>query len=75
MVGAIAWWVTDANHVFAGWFNVDRPEQAITGGQVAALMGGVILAAAFGFIDDRWQVRARWQLIEQLILEIGRAHV
>ena len=42
--------------------------ERITGGQVAALMGGVILAAVFGFIDDRWQVRARWQLIEQLIL-------
>ena len=24
------------------------------------------LAAAFGFIDDRWQIRARWQLLEQI---------
>ena len=35
---------------------------------LSALLGGAALAAAFGFIDDRWQVRARWQFILQLVL-------
>jgi UDP-GlcNAc:undecaprenyl-phosphate GlcNAc-1-phosphate transferase len=38
------------------------------GGQLTALFGGVALGALFGFIDDRWQIRARWQLLEQLAL-------
>jgi UDP-GlcNAc:undecaprenyl-phosphate GlcNAc-1-phosphate transferase len=33
-----------------------------------ALLGGAALAAAFGFIDDRWQIRARWQFLLQLVL-------
>jgi UDP-GlcNAc:undecaprenyl-phosphate GlcNAc-1-phosphate transferase len=28
----------------------------------------VALAAAFGFIDDRWQIRARWQFLLQIAL-------
>ena len=36
--------------------------------QLLALLIGTGLAAAFGFIDDRWQIRARWQLIFQLCL-------
>ena len=35
---------------------------------LSALLGGAALAAAFGFIDDRWQIRARWQFILQLVL-------
>ena len=35
---------------------------------LAALLGGAALAAAFGFVDDRWQIRARWQFILQLVL-------
>jgi UDP-GlcNAc:undecaprenyl-phosphate GlcNAc-1-phosphate transferase len=38
------------------------------GSQLIALFGGVALGALFGFIDDRWQIRARWQLLEQLVL-------
>jgi UDP-GlcNAc:undecaprenyl-phosphate/decaprenyl-phosphate GlcNAc-1-phosphate transferase len=38
------------------------PEEAL------ALLGGSVLAAAFGFIDDRWQIRARWQLLLQVVL-------
>lgn len=79
VTGTIAWWIADSSGLFAAWVAIDRPDlrvtpdqvaglQAITPGQVAALMGGVIVAAAFGFIDDRWQVRARWQLLEQLVL-------
>ncbi len=33
-----------------------------------ALLAGVALAAAFGFIDDRWQIRARWQFLLQIAL-------
>jgi UDP-GlcNAc:undecaprenyl-phosphate/decaprenyl-phosphate GlcNAc-1-phosphate transferase len=35
---------------------------------LGALFIGVALAAAFGYIDDRWQIRARWQAVSQLIL-------
>ena len=34
--------------------------------QLAALFGGAALAAALGFLDDRYQLRARWQLLIQL---------
>jgi UDP-GlcNAc:undecaprenyl-phosphate GlcNAc-1-phosphate transferase len=40
----------------------------ITRNELAALLGGSMLAAAFGFVDDRWQIRARWQLVFQVIL-------
>jgi UDP-GlcNAc:undecaprenyl-phosphate/decaprenyl-phosphate GlcNAc-1-phosphate transferase len=35
---------------------------------LAVLFIGVALAAVFGYIDDRWQIRARWQAVSQLIL-------
>ncbi len=35
---------------------------------LAALFGGTALAAALGFLDDRYQLRARWQLLIQLSL-------
>jgi UDP-GlcNAc:undecaprenyl-phosphate GlcNAc-1-phosphate transferase len=36
--------------------------------ELLALLAGTALAALFGFIDDRWQIRARWQLILQILL-------
>jgi UDP-GlcNAc:undecaprenyl-phosphate GlcNAc-1-phosphate transferase len=42
----------------------------ITRDQLVALLGGALLAAAFGFIDDRWQIRARWQLVFQVALAV-----
>jgi UDP-GlcNAc:undecaprenyl-phosphate/decaprenyl-phosphate GlcNAc-1-phosphate transferase len=36
--------------------------------ELVALLGGVALAAALGYVDDRWQIRARWQLLAQLAL-------
>jgi UDP-GlcNAc:undecaprenyl-phosphate GlcNAc-1-phosphate transferase len=36
--------------------------------KVAALFLGVMAAMVLGFIDDRWQIRARYQLIGQLAL-------
>ncbi len=35
---------------------------------IVAVFGGAMLAAAFGFIDDKWQIRARWQFTFQLAL-------
>ena len=36
--------------------------------EVMAVFLGAVLAAAFGFIDDKWQIRARWQFVFQLAL-------
>lgn len=40
----------------------------LTQQELLAVFGGAVLAAAFGFIDDKWQIRARWQFTFQLIL-------
>jgi UDP-GlcNAc:undecaprenyl-phosphate GlcNAc-1-phosphate transferase len=42
----------------------------VDGNELIAVFGGAILAAAFGFIDDKWQIRARWQFIFQLVLAL-----
>lgn len=50
------------------------PQLYVWGGDVirrdelVALLAGSALAAVFGFIDDRWQIRARWQFIFQVLL-------
>jgi UDP-GlcNAc:undecaprenyl-phosphate GlcNAc-1-phosphate transferase len=36
--------------------------------ELIALLAGTALAAVLGFLDDRWQIRARWQLILQVLL-------
>jgi UDP-GlcNAc:undecaprenyl-phosphate/decaprenyl-phosphate GlcNAc-1-phosphate transferase len=36
--------------------------------EIIAVFGGAVLAATFGFVDDKWQIRARWQFIFQLSL-------
>ena len=41
---------------------------AVRRDELVALLGGSLLAAALGFIDDRWQIRARWQFIFQVLL-------
>jgi UDP-GlcNAc:undecaprenyl-phosphate GlcNAc-1-phosphate transferase len=51
----------------AGWNFVDEPAGVGTG-QMAALIGGGILAAGIGLVDDFLQLRARWQLLGQLVL-------
>jgi UDP-GlcNAc:undecaprenyl-phosphate GlcNAc-1-phosphate transferase len=38
--------------------------------EVAAVFGGAVLAAAFGFVDDRWQIRARWQFVFQVLVAL-----
>jgi UDP-GlcNAc:undecaprenyl-phosphate/decaprenyl-phosphate GlcNAc-1-phosphate transferase len=44
------------------------PLRAVRTPQVVALFGGVAVGAALGYLDDRYQLRARWQLIGQLAL-------
>jgi UDP-GlcNAc:undecaprenyl-phosphate/decaprenyl-phosphate GlcNAc-1-phosphate transferase len=36
--------------------------------EIIALFAGVLVAMIIGFIDDRWQIRARWQLLGQVLL-------
>ena len=38
--------------------------------ELFALMAGTLAAASIGFIDDRWQIRARWQFLGQLALSL-----
>jgi UDP-GlcNAc:undecaprenyl-phosphate GlcNAc-1-phosphate transferase len=40
-------------------------------GEMAALLIGATLAVAIGLIDDVLNLRARWQLVSQLVLAIG----
>ena len=37
---------------------------------VAALLGGTLVAASLGFIDDRFQIKARWQFGGQILLAL-----
>jgi len=38
--------------------------------ELIAVFAGAVLAAAFGFIDDKWQLRARWQFMFQVVLAL-----
>jgi UDP-GlcNAc:undecaprenyl-phosphate GlcNAc-1-phosphate transferase len=55
-----------ANSVLGLHF-VDRP-QIVKRPQILALLGGAVLAVGIGLLDDRFQLRARWQFIGQLVL-------
>ncbi len=44
------------------------PLRSVRWPQVVALFTGVALGASLGYLDDRFQLRARWQLASQLIL-------
>ena len=50
-----------------GWNFVVEPAGVGTA-QVVALLGGAVLAAGIGLLDDFMQLRARWQLLGQLAL-------
>jgi UDP-GlcNAc:undecaprenyl-phosphate GlcNAc-1-phosphate transferase len=67
-VGVAAWWIADDSGVFSRWPAVFLPSQRIDTPEMTALIGGVLLAAFFGFLDDRYQLKARYQLLEQLVL-------
>jgi len=60
VVGTVAVWLNGTNGP-VGVGKVGAPE-------LITLLGGCALAALIGFIDDRWQIRARWQLLAQLLL-------
>jgi UDP-GlcNAc:undecaprenyl-phosphate GlcNAc-1-phosphate transferase len=47
------------------WFGFQGPS---TEQVLLAVFGGAALAAIFGFIDDKWQIRARWQFGFQVAL-------
>lgn len=68
IVGSLFLWFALDRRIYANWPQVTVPSNAIDPEQFIALMAGVAIAAVFGFVDDRWQLRARWQLLEQLIL-------
>jgi UDP-GlcNAc:undecaprenyl-phosphate GlcNAc-1-phosphate transferase len=46
------------------------PWRLLDQSELVAVFGGAVLAAAFGFIDDRWQIWARWQFLLQVVLAL-----
>jgi len=51
-----------------GPLDVVSPLATIGGVELAALFGGAAIGGLFGFADDRFQLKARWQLGAQLAL-------
>ncbi len=49
-------------------FNLIPGLRTLPQSEVWALFVGVALGAALGYVDDRFQLRARWQLLGQLVL-------
>ena len=49
-------------------FHFVPPLRLVRGPQVSALFVGVAAGAVLGYLDDRLQLRARWQLLGQLAL-------
>jgi len=44
--------------------------ERLTDQGAAALLGGTLTAGIIGFIDDRYDLRARWQIIGQLLISL-----
>lgn len=44
--------------------------ERLTDQGAAALLGGTLIAGIIGFIDDRYDLRARWQIIGQLLISM-----
>ena len=64
VIGILAIIVNDRLEFFRTFpFRVD-------GKELVAVFGGAVIAAVFGFIDDKWQIRARWQFIFQVTLAV-----
>jgi UDP-GlcNAc:undecaprenyl-phosphate/decaprenyl-phosphate GlcNAc-1-phosphate transferase len=55
-----------ANSIIGMHF-VDQP-QIVKRPQILALLGGAVLAVGIGFMDDWYQLRARWQFLGQFLL-------
>ena len=63
-VGALALYLNAEFQFFRTFaFQVQREE-------LAALFIGAALATAFGYVDDRWQIQARWQFGLQVVLAV-----
>ncbi len=56
-----------ALNAIGGLHFVDEPAM-VRMPQVVALLGGAALAVAIGFLDDKFQLRARWQFLGQCLL-------
>ena len=49
-------------------FHLTLPGRPVRATELAALFIGVAVGAAFGYLDDRLQLKARWQFIAQFLL-------
>jgi len=52
-------------------FSFIRLPTRLEPGEIVALLAGGALAAVIGALDDRYDLRARWQLLGQLALALG----
>ena len=53
------------------WLNIIPMPSTIGMPEMVALLGGGVVAAILGSLDDYYQLRARWQLAGQLALALG----
>ncbi len=63
LVGAALLWYERSSDVVSASY---RPQPA----QLVALIAGAAVAALLGFVDDRRDLRARWQFLGQLVLAL-----
>ena len=49
-------------------FDIALPGRPVRAAEIAGLMAGVGIGALIGYLDDRFQLRARWQFGAQLLL-------
>lgn len=68
MAVAVAFIVVGVGAVLVNGTNGRIDVGRIGSPELITLFAGCGLAAVLGFIDDRWQIRARWQLLAQLAL-------
>ena len=57
-----------AGFIVSQVFDIALPGRPVRSVEVAALMIGVGVGALMGYVDDRYQLRARWQFVAQFIL-------
>jgi len=49
-------------------FDVALPGRPVRSAEIVGLMAGVVVGALIGYLDDRYQLRARWQFGAQFLL-------
>jgi UDP-GlcNAc:undecaprenyl-phosphate/decaprenyl-phosphate GlcNAc-1-phosphate transferase len=57
-----------AGFVVSQIFDIALPGRPVRSAEIAALMIGVGVGALIGYVDDRYQLRARWQFVAQFVL-------